>query len=101
MLLEKELALELNETIELKREIDKSIADKADKNKENGIAIDKQMVLLDKLNSWMDEQEAAESSKRQAVLLKNGNTSPKQLTRSDMEHTSLKLAYDNSKPEIA
>ena len=41
MLLEKELALELNETIELKREIDRSIADKADKNKENGIAIDK------------------------------------------------------------
>ena len=41
MLLEKELALEINETIELKRDIDRSIADKADKNKENGIAIDK------------------------------------------------------------
>ena len=36
MLLEKELALEMNESIELKREIDRSIADKADKNKENG-----------------------------------------------------------------
>ena len=77
MLLEKELALEINETVELKREIDNQIANKADKSKENAIEIDKQMVLLDKLNSWMDEQEALETSKRQTVLLKDGNTSPR------------------------
>ena len=64
LLLEKELALEIEETTELKRGIDEKIAEKADKSKENAIVIDKQMVLLDRFEAWVDEQEAAEKNKR-------------------------------------
>lgn len=101
MLLEKELAIEIEETAELKREIDDRIAEKADKSKENGIAIDKQMALLDHLESWLEEQEDAEKHKRQKVLLKDGTHHSRPITSREMANTSLKLTYEEFKPEIA
>ena len=100
-LLEKELAIEIEETAELKREIDSKIADKADKSKDNGIAIDKQMVLLDRIESWLEEQKDAEKHKRQKVLLKEGKDGKRVMTKIELGNTSLKLAYEGAKPEIA
>ena len=56
------------------------------------------MALMERFEAWIAEQETAEGSKRQQVLLKGtGGSAPNRvLTSKEMESLSLKLAYDES-----
>ena len=85
----------------MKREIDEKIAERADKSEENGIAIDKQMALLGRLESWLAEQEVAEKNKRQQVLLKTDPATAAQVwTSKQLGESSLHKAYEWSSTEI-